>query len=386
MIESIDARLREVGINDTDVQTRLDGKDKALVITDQDIIYVDTTGLQRSGLRFVTKVITDKTGALTIRSSSGPAIEGSIRGFDVTELKVFFEGVKTAIARAKTAPEPAQAPLGATPGALDLGAPLGRTSTPSAPEPHFEPPPLSAQMSPPSAHLDPTPEPMLGRMPASASAMDPWESLSTSRPTLEMPAAPGVLPGFSDALDHRPNSGRLSPDSLDWDEPINDHTPTRSAPSAFHDLADDEPMLEPDDLPPTPRSAPSPASSTGVMSGALAPAPSDHEQWSGDALDQPISNAVASSPAPTLADHYAISPVSRWLKILAIPLGLIGIAAGALSVPATDNPSILQWLQVAGFIVGGITMALISYGIGDLLAIWASMATDVRAIRRNQIK
>lgn len=361
MIESIDARLREVGITESDVQTRLDGKDKALVITHKDIVYADTSGLQRSGLRFVTKVITDKTGALTIRSSSGPAIEGSIRGFDVTELKVFFEGVKSAIARAKTAPEHGQA-------APDhLGAPShDRGLAPSA----------SASLTPASAfepHADPTPEPSLGRM-QSAQAMDPWESLSTTRPTLEMPAAPGVLSGFSGSADQS-DAGRTSPDSLDWDEPVNDFS-KRSASSPFDAHPDDEPMLEPDDLAPMPAPAQSPALATSVQ---VAPPKTD-------TLDQPLPNPPVTAPAPTLADHYAISPVSRWLKIVSIPLGLIGIAAGALSVPATDSPSILQWLQVVGFIIGGISIALISYGIGDLLAIWASMAADVRAIRRNQTK
>ncbi len=372
MIESIDARLREVGIAENDVQTRLDGKDKALVITDHDIVYADTSGLQRSGLRFVTKVITDKTGALTIRSSSGPAIEGSIRGFDVTELKVFFEGVKSAIARAKTNPDQVHAaPDHSIPPAANLGA--------SALSAHLETP---AQLEPvPPLAPEPMPEPMLGRMHAPGPAMDPWESLSTTRPTLEMPAAPGVLPGFSDSAD----LGRVSPDSLDWDEPMNDFS-KRSASSGFSDPLDDDPMLEPDDLAPIPASAPALASvQSAAPYLASTPEPSAAAPWSSDALDQPLPN-LPGAVAPTLADHYAISPVSRWLKILAIPLGLIGIAAGALSVPATDNPSILQWLQVVGFIVGGITIALISYGIGDLLAIWASMAADVRSIRRNQTR
>ena len=385
MIESIDARLREVGIAEDDVQTRLDGKDKALVITDHDIVYADTSGLQRSGLRFVTKVITDKTGALTIRSSSGPAIEGSIRGFDVTELKVFFEGVKSAIARAKTNPDQAHAATEHTsPGHAASGhvapghliAPAANLGA-AAPSAHLETPAHLEPVPPP----EPMPEPMLGRMHAPGPAMDPWESLSTTRPTLEMPAAPGVLPGFSDSADF----GRVSPDSLDWDEPMNDFS-KRSASSGFSDPLDDEPMLEPDDLAPIPASAPALASAQSAAPYlASTPEPPAAAPWSSDALDQPLPN-LPGAVAPTLADHYAISPVSRWLKILAIPLGLIGIAAGALSVPATDNPSILQWLQVVGFIIGGITIALISYGIGDLLAIWASMAADVRSIRRNQTR
>ena len=40
-------------------------------------------------------------GALSVRSAHGSSIEGSIRGFDVTELKFFFESVKTSVAQAK---------------------------------------------------------------------------------------------------------------------------------------------------------------------------------------------------------------------------------------------------------------------------------------------
>jgi hypothetical protein len=370
MIESIDVRLREIGISDTNVQNRLDGKDKALVVTDQDVVYIDSNGLQRSTLRFVTKVITDKTGSLTIRSSSGPAIEGSIRGFDVTELKVFFEGVKASIARAKTASNAAQ------------GAPQSQQE----PDAH-EPAPLSS-----AAHLDHSahPEhaahsersapPEMDAFPSMVSspapAMDPWESLSTARPTLEMPAAPGALSGFADDFEtSRSGLGALSSDSLDWDEHVHDTSVSRPVQTAALDAFHEEPMLEPDEL-----SLPAPAD--GDAKGALGVSSSVPALRSTDALNQPSSPAAATTP--TLADHYAISPASRWLKILAIPLGLIGIAASALSVPATDNTSPLQWLQVAGLFIGGISAGWIAYGIGDLLAIWGSMASDIQTIRRSQ--
>jgi hypothetical protein len=375
MIESIDVRLREIGISDTDVQNRLDGKDKALVITDQDIVYVDSSGLQRAALRYVTKVITDKTGTLTIRSSNGPAIEGGIRGFDVTELKVFFEGVKTAIARAKTAPGPVQTSPQIAPDGHDIDAPSAHAH-PSVPsEPHLE------------AHVAPLgqTDPLLMSTPAPA--MDPWESLSTSRPTLEMPAAPGVLPGFPEDFDtKRSEFGRASADSLDWDESIGDPTASHSAAALRASPDEDHPLLEPDDLP-HPTSVQDPNHRSTVQVTALST-----PEGSVDALDQPAPSSLEESPAPMLADHYAISPVARWLKILAIPLGLIGIAAGALSVPATDAvpatgaSSILQWLQVAGFIIGGLSAALIAYGIGDLLSIWSSMAADIRALRHNKTR
>ncbi len=390
MIESIDVRLREIGIGDTDVQNRLDGKDKALVVTDHDVVYIDSSGLQRSTLRFVTKVITDKTGALTIRSSSGPAIEGSIRGFDVTELKVFFEGVKASIARAKTASSAGQnAPQ--RPDDADAVAPAHLSS-----EPHLDhavpdhaapdhPAPDHAALLHPEPHADhaehvdhPAPEhappehldgfPAL--MPTPAPAMDPWESLSTARPTLEMPAAPGALSGFPDDFNtNRAAFGALSADSLDWDEPVLDTSIRNRAQTATPDHVE---PLEPDQL----VMPAMPQSSEDTSNADLVATPNQSLS-----LNQP---GFLDSASPTLAEQYAISPVSRWLKILAIPLGLLGIAAGALSVPATETTSIVPWLQVGGFIIGGASAALISYGIGDLLAIWSSMASDIRAVRRNQ--
>jgi hypothetical protein len=367
MIESIDVRLREIGISDTNVQNRLDGKDKALVVTDQDVVYIDSSGLQRSALRFVTKVITDKTGSLTIRSSSGPAIEGSIRGFDVTELKVFFEGVKASIARAKLASSAAQSALQSQqePDATEP-APLSS----AAHLDHAAHPDHSAQPD----HVDAFPS----MMSSPAPVMDPWESLSTARPTLEMPAAPGALSGFSDDFEtSRSGLGALSSDSLDWDEHVHDTSVSRPAQTAALDAFHEEPMLEPDDL-----SLSAPAQQSGDPTGAAGLTSSAPALRSTEALDQPSSSAAATTP--TLADHYAISPASRWLKILAIPLGLIGIAASALSVPATDNTSPLQWLQVAGLFIGGISAGWIAYGIGDLLAIWGSMASDIQTIRRSQ--
>ncbi len=395
MIESIDVRLSEIGISDKDVQNRLDGKDKALVVTDHDVVYIDSSGLQRSTLRFVTKVITDKTGALTIRSSSGPAIEGSIRGFDVTELKVFFEGVKASIARAKTASSAGQN----APQANDAVAPAHLSS-----EPHLDhaapdhaapdhaapdhPAPDHAALLHPEPHADhaesvdhAAPEHALSEhldgfpalMPTPAPAMDPWESLSTARPTLEMPAAPGALSGFPDDFNtNRAAFGGLSADSLDWDEPVLDTSIRNRAQTATPDHVE---PLEPDQL--VMPAAPAIVQNTGDTANAGLVATSGQSL----SLNQP---GFLDSASPTLAEQYAISPVSRWLKILAIPLGLLGIAAGALSVPATETTSIVPWLQVGGFIIGGASAALISYGIGDLLAIWSSMASDIRAVRRNQ--
>jgi hypothetical protein len=385
MIESIDVRLSEIGITGQDVQNRLDGKDKALVVTDQDVVYIDSSGLQRSALRYVTKVITDKTGALTIRSSSGPAIEGSIRGFDVTELKVFFEGVKSYIARAKTASGAGQAASHANEAAVAPAQPSSQPDPDHAAPDHSvasHPAPIQPDANADHAaplehassehdqpeHADAFP-PM---MPTPAPAMDPWESLSTPRPTLEMPAAPGVLPGFSDDFETaRAGFGGVSADSLDWDEPIFDTSISNRARTTSPDHL--EPLQS--DHPVTPEMPVMPAI-PAQHSGAGMVAPSQDLS-----LNQP---GVLDRTSPTLAEQYAISPVSRWLKILAIPLGLLGIAAGALSVPATETTSIVPWLQVGGFIIGGASAALISYGIGDLLAIWSSMASDIRAVRRNQ--
>ena len=424
MIESIDARLREIGILDQDVQTRLDGKEKALVITHQDLMYVDSAGVQRTPLRFVTKVITDKVGSLTVRSSNGPNIEGNIRGFDVTELKVFFEGVKGAIARAKAEhphsdvptglaaasaleparPEPARPETGRT--ELTSSEPaLDATSTPFSGVPDFgrpSPIELPSPIEPPMpAVTEPAPQ-----MPA-----DPWDNFSTPRPTLEIPPSARLADDFDDfRLAPSGSAGPTSKDTeaFDWDDPVSLHeSPRPAVPSlsaqAIDRAMDDEPMLEADDFdqpPPTSSPAPSlpvpsqastPAPVAAVaagLAGAGAAASSLQKDIRNASADAPRALEVASDAAsriPTLAENYAISPIARWLKYMAIPLGLIGIAAGGLSVPATDNIQIMQWVQVAAFIIGGIAAALISYGLGDLLSIWGALAADIRAMRRNQL-
>jgi hypothetical protein len=396
MIESIDARLREIGILDQDVQTRLDGKEKALVITHQDLMYVDSAGVQRTPLRFVTKVVTDKVGSLTVRSSNGPNIEGNIRGFDVTELKVFFEGIKGAIARAKAEHPSSDAPAGLAaasplePARAEMSSSepaLGATGAPFSGEPDFGGPSTSIEPTIP-ALTEPMPQ-----VPA-----DPWDNFSTPRPTLEIPPSARLADDFDDFRLAPPSeAGVASKDTeaFDWDDPVpTQESPRPVVPSLSAQAMDDEPMLEADDVD-QPSFTPSPASTStpGVAvtaglagAGAASAVPKEVQPASAAEVSrvlETVSNAA--SRVPTLAESYAISPISRWLKFMAIPLGLIGIAAGGLSVPATDNVQIMQWVQVVAFIVGGLAAALISYGIGDLLSIWGALAADIRAMRRNQL-
>ncbi len=396
MIESIDARLREIGILDQDVQTRLDGKEKALVITHQDFMYVDSAGVQRTPLRFVTKVVTDKAGSLTVRSSNGPNIEGNIRGFDVTELKVFFEGIKGAIARAKAERPSSDASAGRASTSTHQSAhaekdssdpALASTGTPFSGEPDFGRP--SAPIEPPIPALtEPAPQ-----VPA-----DPWDNFSTPRPTLEIPPSARLADDFDDFRLAPPASADVASkdsEAFDWDDP----EPTRQSPrpvvpSLSAQAMDDEPMLEADDVnqpSPTPSlastSRPGAAVTAGLAGAAAAPVVSKEVRPASPA-EVPRALETASNAAgriPALAESYAINPISRWLKFMAIPLGLIGIAAGGLSVPATDNVQIMQWMQVAAFVVGGLAAALICYGIGDLLSIWGALAADIRAMRRNQL-
>jgi hypothetical protein len=394
MIESIDARLREIGILDQDVQTRLDGKEKALVITHQDLMYVDAAGVQRTPLRFVTKVVTDKAGSLTVRSSNGPNIEGNIRGFDVTELKVFFEGIKGAIARAKTEHPSSDAPAG-----LAAASPL----EPARAEKNSSKPALASTNTPfsgvpdfgrPSAPIEPS-IPALTEPTPQASA-DPWDNFSTPRPTLEIPPSARLADDFDDFRLAPPSEAGVSSkdtEAFDWDDPEpTQQSPRSVVPSLSAQDMDDEPMLEADDVD-QPSFTPSLISTStpgaAVTAGLVDAAPVvSKEVRPANATAVPRVLGVASNAAstvPTLSESYAISPISRWLKFMAIPLGLIGIAAGGLSVPATDNVQIMQWVQVAAFVVGGIAAALISYGIGDLLSIWGALAADIRAMRRNQL-
>jgi hypothetical protein len=114
MNPNIEGQLLQAGVLSSDVRRRLDGPGKSFVITDNDLIYSDGLGLQRAPLNMVSKVVVDRSGALTVNSPSGPLIETSVRGFEVAQLRTFFDDAKSAIARAKAGPGPTSTAVSAT--------------------------------------------------------------------------------------------------------------------------------------------------------------------------------------------------------------------------------------------------------------------------------
>lgn len=214
MNETIDARLLDAGIAPQDVQTRLDGRDKVFVITARELAYADAEGVKRASLREVSKVASGKTGALSVTSPSGTLIEASVRGFDVTDLKVFFDAVKIAIARAKGAPadsERSAATTAVMPGVGPLDAASAAPSHAAASEPRDESPvPAndpreearpSAALEPEAALERPDVVPAAGPTPA----QDPWAepvplddaTWSDPAPSAPEAAAPNEGPAWS---------------------------------------------------------------------------------------------------------------------------------------------------------------------------------------------
>ena len=108
---------------------RLQGKGKMMVVTDHFLVYADAHGPQRVPLVAVSKVVTDGAGELTIDAQPHGSIQGDIRGFDVPELRTFFERLKHEITRAK---QEASVNVEAIPTAETPIEPVHRVSRPSA--------------------------------------------------------------------------------------------------------------------------------------------------------------------------------------------------------------------------------------------------------------
>jgi len=107
-------KLRE--LTQDEVVSQLEGADGLLALTRAELFYIGEAGVQRAPLAEIKKVVGGKGGTLVVMGEAAPLIEAPVRAFQVDELRLFFESVKTFVARQKQAtvsappPEPAPPP------------------------------------------------------------------------------------------------------------------------------------------------------------------------------------------------------------------------------------------------------------------------------------
>jgi hypothetical protein len=393
----MDRSLTEAGIDLNDIESRLDGQGKMLVITNSELVYADESGLQRAPLRQVTKVAIDKTGSLGIRSATSDLITGNIRGFDLTSLKFFLEGAKSSIAKAKALAK----------------APTVVESVPVAPDP--------VPAVTPRADTGTLGDDAWGHDPAHRQpTFDTW---STVKPAdMQTKSSSDMHKSFEIAPDDDLPAKSLS-DKLEWAEDATTAPLSITAPQL-----ETTQQLE---APPSHLSSQSPLSSTDVhsevhewnetfkasASQTTLEAPSNSvsasgaADWSGDILEastslqtpvthqMPVNSSqainVSKDPTPTIDRPMRISslpnlaPIARWLRIMSLVVGLLGVAGAALLFPKDlttlqDQP--LQLLAVFSSLFVGVMFALISYGLAELFSAWGSLASDVRAIKRERLE
>jgi len=99
-----------------EVVSQLEGDGGLLALTRSELFFIGPDGAQRAALTDIKKVVGGKGGVLQIVGEAGPLIEAPVQAFQVDELRLFFESVKTYVARSqKQAAPPPAAPAEAAP-------------------------------------------------------------------------------------------------------------------------------------------------------------------------------------------------------------------------------------------------------------------------------
>ncbi len=393
-------RLRDAGISPEDVETQIHGQDKALVITARELVFLNGEDIQRGRLRDITNVKTAKTGELSVRSASESLLDGNILGFDRTELKFFFEGVKNAIARAKASvtsgslpPMPAFAP--------DSTAPSSFTSSQSAFEsrsvtttaddwralttPSADTPMsgvvlgLDTPDSPPAAPVSDAHEMTADTgSPALAHLSDWDEPTKTDHAALAMPALSEAASPEEDPWISTKQTFEVEPEhSAAPTAPVHLQNQNESLPEqavadpSWNDPFDHKPIIN--------------EAVGDAALGGVAPTPSS--QWGGDTLE---ASKALSMERPDMerkvsvigTDNLAaLQGVSRWLKIMAVLFFLSGAAFTVTLLPK-DSSNLLGYFVLLAALFGSILFSLIAWGVSELLSAYAVSLQDLRSIRR----
>jgi Pentapeptide repeats (8 copies) len=422
-MEAIETRLREVGVLDHDIRTRLNGPDKALVVTQRELVYADESGVQRTDLRDITKVATTSSGALSVRSAHGSSIEGSIRGFDVTELKFFFESVKTSVAQAKAT---LTSPPKVDGAAVDPWDELP-TSKFSAGSPPSVPPATrlngagfnAANLNGANLNGANLNGANLNGASLNGTSLNgaskhntPSGEAHLERQTLELPPLdPAALSRMSDpGLNARPelnaskitDSGVFSPRATSEIPPSvpNMGIPNSGVPNLNPRVTQETPSTRRMDVRYGEQNGkadalgyalPDNQFETGSLGALKAPSvvPSSND-WSGEAFDPKVSletrHPSSVNVAPTLIESAAsLKPLARWLRLLAGIFILAGIGMAAATVPG-EKDSVMTWAYPAFYLLGSFLLSILSFGVAELLSVVSDMANDVRTTLRVTLK
>lgn len=393
----IDQVLQEAGILLEDIETRLEGQNgKSLIISKRDLLYYDNQRLQRARLREIVNVKTAKTGELSVKSPHESLIEGSIKGFDLAELKFFFEAVKNAIARAKSSATGA-----------DMPAPRGLGSLPVAPVAVSVPEPAPAPIAWDSSPSEPTswdtaaakstawdipPPPANNAWNAEApKAWDaaPPKAWMPEKQTFEVGPEAVIAKPSKDSwadLDAELNpakSGSMPP-LLNASAMIPAPRPAKAPIDPFADLARSNPSRSSSADDWGSSSSPKPDNPTGVMV-----APSASGEWGGEIMDASTAldgkaKSGKGTPAMRLGDNTAgIEGIARWLRILSIIFLLVGaLLPASLLLESNFAPDFTHLALIVVSFFGGLLLPLIGWGVSELLTSWAKASLDLRSIRK----
>lgn len=414
----MDTRLQEAGIHLDEIESRLDGQGKVLVITTNELVFADEASLQRAPLRQVTKVAIDKTGSLNIRSASSDLITGNIRGFDLTALKFFLEGAKSSIAKAKSV---ARAPTITETAAVPIPEPVIPPVIPTViPTPEPEPEPQHA-IPQPTARTDTgtLEDGAWGHDPAHRQpTFDTWsttkESDMTTKSSSDMHKSFEIAP--DDDAPSKPDLDQAGKSGLEWAEDAIAVPEDTSPKLEAQQSASTEPNISATDVHSEVHewkenfnvATPQVAQTEITSQASNAVSSSQTSDWSGEILEasssletnpatQPtisLGNAISVSKDPTptidrpirIANLPNLAPFARWLRILSVFIVLLGVAGLALQLPTTFDTSFdnLKQLVIAlSYFFVGLVLGLIAYGLAELFTAWSSLAADVRSLKRN---
>jgi len=92
------------------ILSQIKGQDTILVVTPKELVYIGPEGVQRAPLAEIRRVAVAKGGRLVVAGRESGFIDASVAGFDKNELKLFFESVKSYVARARKGENLAPAP------------------------------------------------------------------------------------------------------------------------------------------------------------------------------------------------------------------------------------------------------------------------------------
>lgn len=131
----------------------LKGSEGLLAVTEEDLIFIDDSGVHRLALATIKRIVRGEGGRIAVMGEGG-SLEIPLKAFPMDELRLFLEGLKTHVARARRKiaspetlrPRPPLSGTGEEP-AAPQGAPLGIPPTGKQPASPSEKAPSSEPMA-----------------------------------------------------------------------------------------------------------------------------------------------------------------------------------------------------------------------------------------------